>query len=92
MLKIERTGQYESMLVALYKEDIRLRKIIREKVKLFRRNPDDTRLRNHPLTKKLKDRWAFSITSDIRIVYGWIGKNAVRFLAIGQHDKVYKRS
>ncbi len=92
MLKIELTGQYESMLVVLYKEDVRLRKVIREKVKLFRRNPHDTRLRNHPLAKRLRDRWAFSVTSDIRIIYRWIGRNVVRFLAIRPHKKVYKKS
>jgi mRNA-degrading endonuclease YafQ of YafQ-DinJ toxin-antitoxin module len=55
------------------------------------RNPDDTRLDRHPLTKKMGGKWAFSITDDIRIVYEWLGKNTVRFLAIGKHRKVYFR-
>ena len=58
-------------------------------VERFKRNPQDTRLDNHELTKKLLGRWAFSITDDIRIVYEWLRKNEVRFLAIGGHLQVY---
>jgi len=37
----------------------------------------------------MKGKFAFSITDDIRIVYEWLGKSTVRFLAIGEHEKVY---
>ena len=60
-----------------------------QRVQWFRKNPNDTRLDNHDLKKKMKGQWAFSITSDVRIVYEWMGKNWVRFLAIGGHIKVY---
>jgi mRNA-degrading endonuclease YafQ of YafQ-DinJ toxin-antitoxin module len=59
-------------------------------VSWFRKNPGDTRLDNHDLKKKMFGQRAFSITDDIRIVYKWLGKNEVRFLAIGGHSKVYK--
>jgi len=39
----------------------------------------------------MKGKWAFSVTDDIRIVYEWLGKTTVRFLAIGRHSKVYKK-
>ena len=39
----------------------------------------------------MAEKWAFSITDDIRIVYEWLNKNTVRFLAIGGHNRVYKR-
>ena len=65
---------------------------VETKIKWFKRNPDDTRLLNHALRKRLKGKWAFSITDDIRIIYEWIGKNTVRFLAIGAHKKVYPGS
>jgi len=54
-------------------------------------NPEDTRLRNHSLHKTMENKWAFSIRGDIRIVYVWIGKRTVRFLAIGGHEGVYTR-
>lgn len=59
------------------------------RVHWFRNNPNDTRLRNHKLHKDLKGKWAFSVTGEIRIVYEWIGKTTVRFLAIGTHQDVY---
>lgn len=64
---------------------------INKKIKWFRRNPNDTRLDNHPLTKRLEGKFAFSIDDDIRIVYEWIGMSTVRFLAIGRHTKVYSK-
>lgn len=57
----------------------------------FKKNSEDTRLDDHELTKKMKGKRAFSITGDIRIVYKRLGKNLVRFLAIGGHEVVYKR-
>lgn len=60
-------------------------------IKLFIVNTEDTRLHNHALRKRMKGKLAFSITGDIRIIYEWLGKNKVRFLAIGGHNKVYNR-
>lgn len=61
------------------------------RIKLFAINSNDTRLGNHALIKRMKGKFAFRITDDIRIVYKWLGKNTVRFLAIGGHSRVYKR-
>ncbi len=58
---------------------------------LTQKNPNDTRLDNHQLTKRMEGKWAFSITDDIRIVYEWLGKNTARFLAIGGHSKIYSQ-
>ncbi|MBI5619826.1 hypothetical protein HY950_02595 [Candidatus Gottesmanbacteria bacterium] len=67
-----------------------IRKEVEQCIQWFRNNPSDTRLRNHALHKKLADKWAFSVTDDIRIVYERVGTNAVRFLAIGGHTMVYR--
>lgn len=69
--------------------DQTLKKLVLRKVELFKKNPDDTRLKNHQLRRKMAGKWAFSITDDIRIVYEWEGRSTVRFLAIGGHDHVY---
>lgn len=61
-------------------------------IKRFRNNPVDTRLRNHQLHRTLFGQWAFSVTGDIRIVYEWMSKTTVRFVAIGRHEVVYKKS
>lgn len=91
MLKIHRTSDYEKMEQELLLENPELEFEVSGIIMWFRKNPQDTRLDNHPLTKIMEGKWAFSITDDIRVVYEWMGKTTVRFLAIGGHKKVYKR-
>ena len=92
MIKIKRTGKFDQTLSKLIKQDPTLLDLVEERVLLFRKKPDDTRLKNHPLRRRLKGKWAFSINSDIRIVYEWQGKRTVRFLAVGGHEVAYKKS
>lgn len=66
-----------------------LEPFVKERMHWFQKNPNDTRLYNHALTKRMDGIWAFSVTPDIRIVYEWIGKTTVRFLLIGPHRRVY---
>lgn len=89
MIKIRRRGDFSEMLNELTSQEESLEQVIDERIKWFQGNPQDTRLDNHPLTKKMAGKWAFAITSDIRIVYKWLGKTTVRFLAIGGHKRVY---
>ncbi len=91
MIKVKRRGDFTTMLDELLAGNESLEQVINERIKWFQSNPNDTRLDNHPLHRKLKGQWAFSVTDDIRIVYEWLGKTTVRFLAIGGHQKVYKR-
>ncbi|MEK7141783.1 MAG: hypothetical protein AAB800_04575 [Patescibacteria group bacterium] len=92
MVAINRTGDYEKMLEDLADEDEEMLERVRARVKIFRKNPKDTRIDNHPLHKRMEERWAFSVNDDIRIVYEWVGKTTVRLLAIGTHEAVYKKS
>lgn len=89
MIKIKFAGDYVPMLRMLLDESPEIAEIVNEKIKLFRKNPNDRRLSNHPLKKALIGKWAFSITGDIRVIYKITGKNNVSFLAIGGHHKVY---
>lgn len=91
MLKIQRTGKFNQQLDELCFKDLELTILVNKLINLFKKNPRDTRLDNHPLTKKMEGKWSFSITDDIRIVYEWIGHSSVRFLDIGPHKKVYKK-
>ncbi|MBI4064797.1 type II toxin-antitoxin system mRNA interferase toxin, RelE/StbE family [Candidatus Gottesmanbacteria bacterium] len=91
MVKIEYTGRYHKSyqkLVTSHPEHI---KEIAKRIQWFRRNPFDTRLRNHKLYGHLEGRCAFSITDDIRIVYRWRGNATAQFLDIGGHEKLYRR-
>lgn len=92
MFKIERTGSYEQMLQHLTEKNEELAETIQLHVKLFQRNPDDTRLDNHELHGRMEGRFAFAVTEDIRIVYRLVGKNTVRFLAVGTHAMVYQKN
>ena len=89
MLKIHNSGLFNSKYRSLIKNDKAMQSLILERIFLFRKNLDDTRLHNHPLKKSMEGKWSFSITNDIRIVYEWIGKTTVRFLMIGPHKDVY---
>lgn len=89
MIKIIKSGDYLSMFDEINNQELYI--LILQKIKIFVNKPDDTRLRNHKLRKRMKGKFAFSITGDVRIVYEWLGKNIVRFLAIGGHNKVYNR-
>ncbi len=86
---IELSGQYHLMYQTFIGKHADLKQTVIERVKFFRNNPNDTRLRTHALRKRLKGTFSFSITNDIRIVFEWVGKTKVRFLAIGSHKNVY---
>ncbi len=91
MVRITFTGKYQKNLDELITEFPSIKIEVNRRVKLFVSNVSDTRLDNHPLTKSMEGKFAFSIDEDIRIVYEWVGKSAVRFLAIGRHNKVYSK-
>ena len=89
MVRINISGKYRENLEEVLQEDSSLKEEVNRKVNWFVKNPADTRLENHPLTGHLEGKFAFGISGDIRIVYEWLGKTTVRFLAIGRHQKVY---
>jgi len=90
MIKVQLSGRFHQIYKGFTKHP-ELRALVFHKIDLFKRNPDDSRLRNHKLTGRMEGKWSFSIDGDIRIVYEWIGKSTVRFLAIGAHKEVYSK-
>lgn len=91
MIKVNQTGRFNRLLDELRFGNPELEVEINKRIRWFKKNPRDTRLAHHSLTKRMAGKWAFSITGDIRIVYEWLNKTTVRFLAIGRHQKVYQR-
>ena len=69
--------------------DPELEEEVNRRVLWFKKNTEDTRLGSHELHRGMKGKCAFEITGDIRIVYKWVGRNAVTFLDIGGHEEVY---
>ncbi|MEK9143395.1 MAG: hypothetical protein AAB481_02090 [Patescibacteria group bacterium] len=92
MLKIERTGLFDRTLDELAMRYEGIDVFVEQRIVFFSKNPNDSRLDNHPLRKSMEGRWAFSVNDDIRIVYRWLGKMTVRLLVIGTHEAVYKKS
>lgn len=91
MIRIEYTGAYEKTLRRVLEKSPALHSNIDISVNRFRRNPKDTRIHAHALKKRMKGKYAFSVTDDMRIVFVWLGKSTARFLAIGEHRDVYGR-
>jgi len=60
-----------------------------EKIELFRNPQNHNQLNVHKLHGPLKDCYSFSVNYKFRIVFGYISKNEVAMLTIGDHD-VYR--
>jgi addiction module RelE/StbE family toxin len=60
-------------------------------IKIFKQNPHEPILQNHPLRGKMLNQRAFSVSGSIRIVFEERGDYIiVLFLDIGNHPQVYK--
>ena len=60
-----------------------------EKIELFKDKKNHKQLKVHKLNGVLSGRYSFSINYKTRIVFNYLSKKEVVFLAIGDHD-VYK--
>ena len=58
----------------------------KEKERVFRSNPHDSRLRTHKLHGKEKGVWAFWINQKYRIKFIFLDEHSVLFLDVGTHD------
>lgn len=67
----------------------RIKKFAKEKEKIFRENPFDSRLRTHELKGEQKETLAFWITYSYRIKFLFLSNGEVLFLDIGTHN-IYK--
>ena len=85
-MNIAYTPQFLRMLRKL---ELSLQEEAIEKIELFENDPTHSHLKAHKLKGKLKNRYSFSVNYQTRIVYIYLSKNEVAFLAIGDHD-VYK--
>ncbi len=62
----------------------------KEKEKIFRKDPFDSRLKTHRLRGRFREFWALSIDYRFRIILRFLGEKQVRFYAVGDHS-VYKK-
>lgn len=68
-------------------EDQRIK--LRQKLKIFKEDIFDERLKTHKLKGNLRDYYAFSITYSDRIVFKLLEDEGIYFIEIGSHDICY---
>jgi mRNA-degrading endonuclease YafQ of YafQ-DinJ toxin-antitoxin module len=73
----------------------RIRKLYRERLALFLKNPYDTSLRNHPLSHQWEGFRSFSLSADegrddYRVLFQRVGRDRYLFTHFGTHDQLYR--
>ena len=71
--------QYKKLSKVLQEE-------IKERISLFQSDPFHPFLKTHKLKGQLRGRWSFSINYQYRIVFKYLSKEDVAFLAVGNHS------
>ena len=78
---------------ALYKTaDVRIKKEVDEKLRIFGKNPHELGLRNHLLHEEWEGFRSIDITNDYRAVYEEVQEGEeinAYFIALGTHDELY---
>ncbi len=86
------------MLILLYsprfarhykKLSTEIKDLAERKELVFRKDPFDKSLKTHKLQGPLEGFYAFSITSEYRIIFDFLNKNTIRLYDIGNHDIYY---
>lgn len=57
-----------------------------EKIKIFKNDPFDARLKTHKLNGPLRNYWAFWIDRKYRIVFAFWNSKTSRFHSVGDHS------
>ena len=80
---------YKPAFVRAYKKlPTDLQDEIKEKIEIFKKNPNASNLKVHKLKGRLKDFWSFSVNYRYRIIFIKERENYV-LLVVGDHD-VYR--
>jgi len=61
-----------------------------ERINLFLEDEFDPALNNHPLRGKYKGYRSINITGDLRAIYKKMARNRAIFIAIDNHNNLYK--
>jgi addiction module RelE/StbE family toxin len=63
-----------------------LREEVNEKIKLFQKDPTHSFLKIHKLKGKLAGCLSFSVNYQYRVIFEFVGKDAIRLFAVGKHE------
>lgn len=90
MFKVSFSDKLILKLFKIKKKDLKLAKLIENKLILFQSDITHPSLRRHKLSGNLDNLWSISINKSIRMVYIEM-ENEFYFIDIGTHDQVYKK-
>ena len=86
-MKIQFHRQFRKQYKKLPKQS---RKQVNDALEIFRKNPFDPSLENHPLSGTMKGQRAISAGFDLRIIFQEKdGYAVVLMIAVGTHEQVY---
>lgn len=89
-MTIRYTGNF---LKKLKKADVRIRKAFKKRLLIFRKNPNDSQLDNHPLQREYQGYNSIDITADYRAIYKEVVRaddTNIYFTSFGTHEELYK--
>jgi addiction module RelE/StbE family toxin len=89
MINLTWNKNFERSLKSYIKKHPESEERIREKLRLFTKEPFSPELRNHKLSGKLKDLRAIVVEYDCRVVFKFIDENTAMLIRIGSHKEVY---
>lgn len=87
-IRIQYPEAFYRKMRKLIKRKPQIATLYRNAIILLSEYPPAMSLKVHKLTGDLKNKWAFSLTHDLRVVFEK-RNNEIWFLDIGSHDEVY---
>lgn len=75
--------------------NVRVRNSIDQKIALFIKNPNDLKLKNHPLKEPYEGLRSIEITADYRAIYQEVEimeESFAYFVELGTHEQLYGKS
>ena len=84
----------KEFIVHYKKANVRIQHEVDKRIRLFKRNPTEIQLHNHPLRDKWKGYRSINITEDFRAIYKELLEEneyyIAYFVALGTHKQLYR--
>lgn len=61
-----------------------------DRILIFKEDPSNEMLRNHPLKGVYAGLWSINVSGDLRVLYKKAGEEIVIFAFVGTHSQLYK--
>ena len=89
-ISLELTPTIQKQVRILKWKDPRTYGQLRTRLKLLVTDPFDPKLRTHKLKGRLQGRYAFPLSSSLRVVFRFLNPTTILLIAMGSHDQVYR--